>query len=299
MIKSVENAYNGHYHIRLFSMRVLAIVCDKTIFIPAGVFKALVGLKVNDFYQSPRPIEIMPVLKLVEKYRIKDIVHSVTKFMPLEVALREMFYNKSAYLNNMDSIRETFKLNGLLHELYAIARKCQTELIFKMPDDIKDLPPLYTRDGKPYIHSEQPQKLPRPSTPTPPPTSTPIYHNENVTETITRVSNIQVGHVKQVLSVPMPTNKSSVDATTFKTEPTTNNTNENFIVGENNPFKDNINGTKRQRAETDDDDIDEDIPHSKRQKINSIDAKIVIAQLESQLATALLGLQKLKQLINE
>ncbi|QJX70980.1 hypothetical protein F-liban_232 [Faustovirus] len=290
MIKSAENAYNGHYHIRLFSMRVLAIVCDKTIFIPASVFKALVGLKVNDFYQSPRPIEIMPVLKLVEKYRIRDIVHSVTKFMPLEVALREMFYNKSAYLNNMDSIRETFKINSLLHELYTIARKCQTELIFKMPDDIKDLPPLYTRDGKPYVRG-LPQPSPRPSTPTPPPTSTPIYHNENVTETITRVSNIHVGHVKQVLSVPIPT--------TFKTEPTTDNTNENFIVGENNPFKGNINGTKRQRDETDDDDTDDDIPQSKRQKINSIDAKIVIAQLESQLATALLGLQKLKQLINE
>jgi hypothetical protein len=126
----------------------------------------------------------------------------------------------------------------LLQELYQIARKCQTEITFNLPSDISDLPPLYHRDGKPYVYEPLP----------------PV---------------VEVVPVRQVL----PTH-------VIKMEPQVSDS-----------------STASKRSRDDSDDSDEGVI-SKRQKINNIDAKIVVSKLESQLATALLEIQKLKELLN-
>jgi hypothetical protein len=261
----VNTVKNGHYHIRLFGVRVLAVVCDHITYIPAGVFKVFVGIGVNDFYQSPRIMEMVPIGKLVEQYRIKDIVHSITRFMPLSVAFRELSYNKQIYRTRINNIRDVIEKDKLLYELRRIARKTY-EIKFELPESLRDLPDIYPSEEKLIVRP--------PVEPVPP------------------INNSGNEPAKQVLSLPGCTALETTDTNPFRSS---------FGSATNCDQASTYThvGVKRTREEAGlDNDSNTDESESKRRKISNIDALIVISQLETKLNTALLELKKLKQLLN-
>ncbi|AMN83663.1 hypothetical protein D5b_00237 [Faustovirus] len=216
-------AQNGYYHIRLFGARVLAVLCDRIIYIPMALFRVLLGLDTGDFYQTTRRLTTSNVSSLITRYNLPNHVNEGTKMITLDSAFDELVLNKQAYCQNLQRTRERIATNRLLDQLYKIACKTK-EITYNLPNELRDYPP--------------------------------IYYKKEETPTI----------VAQVMTVPAPRVSNNV----------------------------NINvGTKRERN---DDDLEQQ--DAKRRKISDIDAKIIISQLESKLETALMELQKLKQLLN-